>query len=254
MNGMRIMATLLLVYEGEVEKEITLNKGQGVNVGRKPTNEIVIDNATVSGKHAEIQCLEKGILLTDLDSKNGTFVNQSRVHDTYWLQSGDVVAIGKHQIVVPKDRKERSEPVELDSDMDKTIILDTKSYNSMTKKKSSGQSEGVAAQDALEGILYFISGGNGEVRLDRNIVQIGKDMGNDIQVKGWAVGATAFTIARRPDGYYLNYIKSLAKPRVNGKKVKSSMKLNNFDRIRIGGTVLEFHCKASYPYSIGKLG
>ncbi|MCF8045496.1 MAG: FHA domain-containing protein [Desulfarculaceae bacterium] len=248
------MIRLLLVFEGEVQKELTLSKGQGVNIGRKSTNEIVIDNATVSGKHAEVQCLEKGILLTDLDSKNGTFVNRTRIHDAYWLQKGDVVAIGKHQIVVPKDQKDRSEPVELDSDTDKTIILDTRNYNSAAKKKAAEQSESVGARDAMEGILYFIAGGNGEVRLDRNIVQIGKDGGNDIEVKGWAVGATAFTIARRPDGYYLNYIKSLAKPRVNNKKVKSSVKLNNFDRIKLGGTVLEFHCKASHPYSIGKSG
>jgi len=249
-----IMITLLLVFEGEVHKEVTLNRGQGVKIGRKPTNEIVIDNATVSGKHAEIQCLEKGILLTDLDSKNGTFVNRSRIQDAYWLQKGDVVSIGKHRIVVPKDQKNRSEPVELDSDTDKTIILDTKSHNKAAQNKSSEQSESVGARDALEGILYFIAGGNGEVRLDRNIVQVGKDSENDVVVSGWTVGATAFTIARRPDGYYLNYIKSLSKPRVNGKKVKSSVKLNNFDRIKIKDTVLEFHCRASHPYSIGKSG
>ncbi len=248
------MITLLLEFEGEVQKQVTLKKGQGVTVGRKPGNDIMIDNATVSGKHAEIQYLEKGLLLTDLDSKNGTLVNQTRINDAHWLQKGDVVTISRHRIIVPEDRKHRSEPVEVDSDTDKTIILDTKTYNSMLKKKSSDKSEEVGAHEVPQGILYYISGGSGEVLLDRNIVKVGKDSENDIVVKAFTIGETAFTIARRPDGYYLNYIKSFSKPKVNGRKVTSSVKLDNFDRIKIGGTVLEFHCKASHPYSIGKSG
>ncbi len=233
------MITLLLMFEGKIQKKITLKKGQAVNIGRKPTNDIIIDNAAVSGKHAEILYLDKGVLLTDLNSKNGTFVNQTRVN-AHWLQRGDVVTICKHQIVIPKDRKQKAQPVKKKPDADATMILDTKDYKSLLNRNPAGKNGETALQDNPVGVLTYISGGSGHILLNKNIVKIGRDTESDVVIKGITIGKTALTITRRPDGYYLNYIKSFSKPRVNEKKMKGSVKLNRFDRISLGAAVLEF--------------
>ena len=68
------MPTLILKFKEESKGEFSLDRGTSLTMGRKSSNNIVIDNMAVSGTHAKVDVLEEGFLLTDLKSKNGTFV------------------------------------------------------------------------------------------------------------------------------------------------------------------------------------
>jgi len=57
------------------------------------------------------------------------------------------------------------------------------------------------------------------------------------------VGGTAATISKRPQVYSLSYVEGISKPKVNGKSVKESVILKEFDYIEIGSVKLQFILK-----------
>jgi pSer/pThr/pTyr-binding forkhead associated (FHA) protein len=91
-----IMAKLVLSMDGLVLKEITLNK-ERTTVGRKPHNDIQIDNLAVSGEHAVIVTILNDSFLEDLGSTNGTMVNGEPIKK-HFLQHNDVIELGKYKL------------------------------------------------------------------------------------------------------------------------------------------------------------
>jgi pSer/pThr/pTyr-binding forkhead associated (FHA) protein len=89
-------------------------------------------------------------------------------------------------------------------------------------------------------VLNYLAGGSGQIKLSRKITTIGKDPTSDIVVKGLLMIPTAVTISKRPDGFYINYIGGLPRPKVNAKPVKKVTILNDLDIIEIGSTRLQF--------------
>ena len=102
------MPVLIVKFEGSVLQKVSINGGS-ITIGRGPDNSIPIDNLAVSNHHAEIRSEEGHLVIQDLDSLNGTFVNNQRVKRSA-LKHGDVVLIGKHSIQVDGFR-DVSEPV-----------------------------------------------------------------------------------------------------------------------------------------------
>src|SRR3979411_1830278 len=92
------MARLVLKFEGSTLKEVPL-RTQPVTIGRSPDNDIPIDNLAVSNYHARIYTEAGRLVIEDLNSLNGTFVNDQRVERAA-LHDGDTVVVGKHHIVV----------------------------------------------------------------------------------------------------------------------------------------------------------
>ena len=92
------MPVLTLKFKDTKINEYRLQEGGNLTIGRRDANNIVIENLAVSGFHAKIDSIDKGYLLTDLKSKNGTFVNGQLVA-SHWLGHGDTVNIGKHTLV-----------------------------------------------------------------------------------------------------------------------------------------------------------
>ena len=235
------MPTLVLKFKEESKGEFNLDRGTSLTMGRKSSNHIVIDNMAVSSTHAKVDALEEGYLLTDLKSKNGTFVNGKPI-SSHWLQKGDVIIIGKHQIVFEAAQGEDI-PTPQDDTSDKTMVLDTNAYRDMVDSAPLGSAP-QSAKKANFGILSFLKGGDGEVELVKKLTKIGKESSNEVVVSGFLVGKLAATISRRPNGYYLNYVEGMSKPRVNGKAVKVSVILKEFDKIEIGSATLEFIMKS----------
>src|SRR5512134_2808273 len=89
-------AKLILSMDGLVLKEIALSK-ERTTLGRKPDNDIHIDNLAVSGHHAVIVTILNDSFLEDLHSTNGTLVN-GRPVDKHFLQNNDVIEIGKYKL------------------------------------------------------------------------------------------------------------------------------------------------------------
>ena len=86
------MAKLILSVDGQVLKEYQLSKERTL-IGRKPHNDIQIDNLAVSGEHAAIITILNDSFIEDLGSTNGTMVNGQRV-SAVALNPGDMIQLG----------------------------------------------------------------------------------------------------------------------------------------------------------------
>lgn len=90
------MPRLVISIDGTIIQEVALTK-QRTTLGRRPYNDIVISNLAVSGEHALLHCVDGHISIEDLQSTNGTYVNQQRI-TRQELQHGDQLHIGQYQI------------------------------------------------------------------------------------------------------------------------------------------------------------
>lgn len=94
---MDTMPSLIVKFaEGEVQR-ISLPQGD-LSIGRRPGHALVLDDSAVSADHASIFTVGKDSFLKDLDSTNGTFINNKRIRKHH-LKNGDRIAIGKHVII-----------------------------------------------------------------------------------------------------------------------------------------------------------
>ena len=107
---------LVLTLNQSVLGEFPLDK-ERLLIGRKPENDIQVDNLAVSGQHAAIITILNDSFLEDLDSTNGTFVNGKLVKK-HALKHGDVITIGKHELKYVND-----EATTDDQDFEKTMII-----------------------------------------------------------------------------------------------------------------------------------
>src|SRR5450432_1573052 len=111
------MAKLILSVDGQVLKEYQLSKERTL-IGRKPHNDIPIDNLAVSGEHAAIITILNDSFIEDLGSTNGTMVNGKPVKK-HFLQNNDVVEIGKHKLKYFNDAPTAATA----ADFEKTMII-----------------------------------------------------------------------------------------------------------------------------------
>ncbi|MBL4689247.1 MAG: FHA domain-containing protein, partial [Nannocystaceae bacterium] len=65
-----------------------------ITIGRRPTNDVVIPDASASGAHARVMVTGGALTILDLDSTNGTAVNSEPLQGPRLLDDGDVVEIG----------------------------------------------------------------------------------------------------------------------------------------------------------------
>src|SRR4051812_32776116 len=96
------MPKFLFQYEGAVIKEIPVTKGE-YTVGRKPDNDIVIDNSAVSGHHCKIMQVGDSFFIEDLNSTNGVFLNAKKTMKS-GIRNNDIIGIGKHALKFVDDR------------------------------------------------------------------------------------------------------------------------------------------------------
>jgi len=112
------MAKLILSMDGLVLKEIPLTK-ERTTIGRKPHNDIQIDNLAVSGEHAVIVTILNDSFLEDLGSTNGTLVNGNPIKK-HFLQNNDVIELGKYKL---KFVGESAPATAEKADFEKTMVL-----------------------------------------------------------------------------------------------------------------------------------
>ena len=104
------MARVILMFNKQVVKEYPLMK-DSITIGRQAENTIQIDNLAVSGFHARIDRAGSDFILTDLQSTNGTFVNDKKIL-SHKLSHGEHIRIGKHVILFEAPEKEPVEAIE----------------------------------------------------------------------------------------------------------------------------------------------
>ncbi len=125
------MAKLILSMDGLVLKEIPLAK-ERTTIGRKPHNDIQIDNLAVSGEHAVIVTILNDCFLEDLGSTNGTLVNGNPVKK-HFLQNNDVVELGKYRLKFIGEAPVAAVAAEK-ADFEKTMVLRPSAMKAMSEQ------------------------------------------------------------------------------------------------------------------------
>ncbi|MFC1532522.1 FHA domain-containing protein [Thermodesulfobacteriota bacterium] len=235
------MARVILMFNKQVVKEYPLMK-ESITIGRNEDNTITVDNLAVSGYHARIDIAGSDYILTDLQSTNGTFVNDKKVV-SHKLSHGDNVIVGKHVILFVGTGKELdTKPEEQKMDMDKTMMLDTAKQKELLAKQKGTVQAAKAAQKI--GVISFIEGSDlGEIELTKKLTKIGKADSSEIRLSGIFMPATAATISRRPSGYVITSMGG--KLKVNGEVVKDNVALKEFDTIELGKVKFQFYQKGT---------
>lgn len=235
------MARLILTFNKQVIKEYPFLK-ESVTIGREEDNTIVISNLAVSGYHARIDKTGSDYIVTDLQSTNGTFVNNKKVVSQK-LAHGDNILVGKHIILfVASEKKVQRDAKSGKADLGKTMMLDTVKQKELLKKQKTPPKP-VAAPEKI-GVISFIDGSSiGDIVLKKKLTKIGKADTSEIKLSGVFMGATAATISRRPAGYTIAYTGGITKLKVNGEVIKDSILLKDFDTIELGSYKFQFYRK-----------
>jgi pSer/pThr/pTyr-binding forkhead associated (FHA) protein len=97
-SGSTVVMTFatLVATEGDPPQKYRL--GPRTSIGRVPDNEICVPTPSISRKHAVIALTPDGYVLTDLESGNGTFVNDQRIKMSK-LKDGDRIRLGNRDFV-----------------------------------------------------------------------------------------------------------------------------------------------------------
>jgi pSer/pThr/pTyr-binding forkhead associated (FHA) protein len=244
------MPLLIVKFEGSVLQKIATNAGS-ITIGRGPDNSIAIDNLAVSSHHAKIKTEQGHLVIEDLDSLNGTFVNSQRVKRSA-LKHGDVVMIGKHSIYVDESSRAES-PVEMNrppasgkgtSSVEETFILDTeKRRKLMQEMAAAGERSQITPSRVRVATLIRVTGPieQAEYPLTGKLTVIGKSKMATIRLRGWFKPKMAAQINRRDDGYYLG--RGDRVPTINGAPIGAPTLLSDGDLIDICGVQLRFTIK-----------
>ena len=231
-------AKLILSMDGAVVKEYPLNK-ERMTIGRKPHNDIAIDNLAVSGEHAAIVTILNDSFLEDLDSTNGLEVNGTPTKK-HFLQNNDVIGIGKYKLKYITDQVTQNVP----ADFEKTMVLRqpvkqaapsaakpaAESAGEITGKLDATQ----AAAPAQVAVVQVLTGPNAgkELELTKNLTTLGKP------------GVQVAVLTRRPHGFFITHVEGANHPTVNGTLLTDQPhQLNDHDVIELAGVKMEFYFK-----------
>lgn len=243
-------AKLILSMDGTVLKEYPLTK-ERTTIGRKPHNDVVIDNLAVSSEHAAIVTILNDSFLEDLDSTNGLSVNGTPTKK-HFLQNNDVIEIGKYKLKYLNDQPSQTTA----ADFEKTMVLRApvrpaheapKSPLDVTvtrRAEATGQfsttGSGVGVEAAAAGgqppaaVVQILNGPNAgkELELVKNLTTLGKP------------GVQVAVLARRPHGYFITHVEGGSHPTVNGSSIgEQPHQLNDHDLIELAGVKMEFYFK-----------
>jgi predicted component of type VI protein secretion system len=269
------MAKLILSVDGQVLKEYQLSKERTL-IGRKPHNDIPIDNLAVSGEHAAIITILNDSFIEDLGSTNGTMVNGKPVKK-HFLQNNDVVEIGKHKLKYFNDAPTAATA----ADFEKTMIIrnpakaapapvaDKGMGDTQTNLKAlapeapkppppappaaapspSATATSPPAPPPVAAPAAAPAGGATPVREAAIQVLSGAAAGRtlDLTKNLTTIGKPGLQVAvitKRPNGYFITHVEGATYPTLNGASLGGQAHgLGDHDLIEIAGVKMEFFYK-----------
>ncbi len=196
------MPKMIVSIDGVVIKEVQLTKDR-TTLGRRPYNDIVIDNLAISGEHAVLQLSGNEVHLEDLNSTNGTYIN-GKAAKRQLLRNGDMIEVGKYKIKFVSDGGDALE--------------------------KAGASVPAALDEAVAAAIKVLSGAAAgrKVPLIKEVTTIGKP--------GVAIAA----ITRRQNGFVI-HVEGGGNPALNGRPIGAEpVPLKNGDLIELAGTQMQF--------------
>ena len=204
------MARLIITHQGTVIKEYDLSK-ERVTVGRKPSNDIILDEPTVSGVHAAFLYMQH-TYVEDMKSTNGVKLNGKAVSKRQ-LNHGDLVLIGQHEFKFIDDAVQ---------DFESTVIIAPPVKEVKKEEKKPVKASVVITLGAKAGE---------SIALNKPYTKLGS-------------GSQVAVIARRGESYYLMPMTGGAQgdsPKYNGQQIGAeSMLLANGDLIEVASIELKF--------------
>ena len=237
------MAKLSLMFENKLVKEVPVG-GRPVGIGRSPDNDLPVDNLAVSNYHARVYFEAGRLVVEDLDSLNGTFVNDLRI-ERATLHDGDSIHVGKHHIKVDATG---DAPVPWETGrktnaprINETMVLDTKARREMLQQAAAmGERTQFAAGRIQVPTLVVLNGRTDqkEYTLTNKLTVIGKSAMATVKIRGWFKPQMAAQINQRDDGYYIGPGDKV--PNVNGTPIAGPTRLNDGDLIEVSGIRLNF--------------
>jgi pSer/pThr/pTyr-binding forkhead associated (FHA) protein len=268
------MAKLILSMDGLVLKEIPLTK-ERTTIGRKPHNDIQIDNLAVSGEHAVIVTILNDSFLEDLGSTNGTVVNGNAIKK-HFLQNNDIVELGKYKLkfvgeAAPAAGAEKA-------DFEKTMVLRPSQMKAAAEQAramaaASGgaaggaQAAAVAARAAAVQQAGHNAAAAGVADKDAKSVPSaapaarpaqplgaiqllsGANAGKELELTKPLTtlgkpGLQVAVLTRRPQGYFITHVEGANRPTVNGQQIGAApTALKDHDVIELAGVKMEFFLK-----------
>jgi pSer/pThr/pTyr-binding forkhead associated (FHA) protein len=240
------MPKLTLQYEGRLLKQYVV--GVGLTIGRSPDNAVIIDNPAVSGHHARVFSESGAVILEDLNSTNGTYVNGQQTSRRV-LRSGDVMLIGKHQLVFEQTMEFAAPPPAVPT-LGDTVYLDTKQHRALRAGLDEAKAQAIRpAQQKMPaaprriGVLLVIAGKaeQSEYDLDANTSLIGKSESALVRLQGWFKPSVALAIARSNDGYVATRMGG--RTTINNEPLEKRQALQDGDVLNVNGLILEFRWK-----------
>ncbi len=221
------MPKMIVSIDEVVIKEVQLTKDR-TTVGRRPYNDVVIDNLAVSGEHAVMLMHGADVVVEDLNSTNGTYVNGKAIKKQQ-LQNGDSIEIGKYKIKFVGDHAVES--------FDKTMVVSKPMTSAPAPAPAAAAhfayptASETHAAPVLPASIRVLSGAAAgrEVPLTKVVTTIGKP--------GVAVAA----ITKRQAGFVVHHVEGGGNPSLNGAPISSDpLPLKNGDVIELAGTQMQF--------------
>jgi pSer/pThr/pTyr-binding forkhead associated (FHA) protein len=274
------MAKLILSLEGSMIREVPLDK-ERIMIGRKPSNEIQIENLAVSGEHACIVTILNDSFLEDMGSTNGTLVNGNPIKK-HILQNNDVIEIGKYKLKYVAEAPVAGHGNE---DFEKTMILRAppktaaapapkpvneaappqkpstppptpRSVPPAVKPAAPASAPAAAAPVAPPAPAAPMAAAPAAPAKPAEAqplaaVQIltGPSAGKELDlVKNLTTlgkpGLQVAVITRRPQGYFITHVEGAKFPVINGKMIDAQAQpLQDHDVIELAGVKMEFFIK-----------
>jgi pSer/pThr/pTyr-binding forkhead associated (FHA) protein len=251
------MAKLQFTLEGNSLGEFELSK-ERITIGRRPTNDIHIDNLAVSGDHAVVTTIGNDSFLEDLNSTNGTLVNSKPVKK-HVLHHNDVIEFGKYQLVYINNTQTKTSAA--NAGFENTVVMRPTNLKVVTTEKPEPdvqqattevlaqvepQADAVVVSEAVAessttstveknapkiGRLQMLNGANSgrEIQLTKALTTLGKP------------GSQVAVITKRANGYFITHVEGENVPFINGQKIGlQAVALNDHDVIDIAGAKMEF--------------
>jgi pSer/pThr/pTyr-binding forkhead associated (FHA) protein len=212
---------MIVSIDSVVIKEVKLTK-ERTTLGRRPYNDIVIDNLAVSGEHAVIHMTDDGVEIEDVGSTNGTYVNAKAV-TRQELRNGDIIQVGKYKIRFLQEAEGEN--------FEKTMLVKPGMVSpSMVAPRAAAAATPQAAVP-LSAVIRVMSGAAAgrEVALLKVVTTIGKP------------GVAVASITKRHQGHVLAHVEGPDRPLLNGTPMgEAPVPLKHGDRITLAGTEMQF--------------
>lgn len=223
------MPKLTLSFKGKLLKYFPIGEGETI-IGSAPESTVFIDSLAIQPRHASITIEGDKAILRDLETPDGTFINNARVGTEYQLKSGDVIRVGKHNLIYT------AEPTEMQLEPPVAVALEER----IPDETEQPDTAAVSAADDIDfearaprhAYLQILNGQNlgKTISLNRKLINLGKS------------GVQMAVIAHRNDGYFLSHLEGEMPPKVGDLSIgDKAWQLNDGDVIQLGNIKMQFY-------------